>query len=294
MDALFAQRLAGAVYSLTYDGFEYVPLLPGNGGSLQASSGMDIEPGEPYVIENPNEAGNNEDNNGATTSVWTEAAASDTTVYTSCQMAYWYPPGTLTDGINVQGSVMVARGWDGANKVSDTVFNKRVTALGPGVLKFTCSFVLPARHRSAVFEPLAFYTAGILENVHLLKPTTTELYTGGGIYSQKAGGDANVRAVMLADPDGLRAAGATVTGWPWKMRARHADPNYPMLKAIPFSSATWAPSLSKINFAWTAGKASNTEADATIPDGPWTFEFVIAVGALASVEAAMRTHAVFP
>lgn len=122
---MFAKRLAGAVWRMTYTdrkGKEHlvIPELAGNGGSLQVALAFDIPPGESPEIENPTEAGNHNDMFGKTTSKWLKAAASDSEVFTKSRMAYYYVPGEKVAS-SPKGSK--ARGDD---PVSDVVLKKRV------------------------------------------------------------------------------------------------------------------------------------------------------------------------
>lgn len=118
---VFAKRLAGAVYKMTWGKKLIIPELEGNGGSLQVALAFDVNLGESPEIENPTEAGSVRDVYGKTTSKWMRAASSGSEAFTESRLAYYYPPGDVVDS-----SPQKTRAR-GSSPLSDVFMKKRVS-----------------------------------------------------------------------------------------------------------------------------------------------------------------------
>lgn len=118
---VFAKRLAGAVFKMTWGKNLIIPEIEGNGGSLQVALAFDVNLGESPEVENPTEAGSHKDMYGKTTSKWMRAASSASEAFTETRMAYYYPPGDIVDS-----SLKKTRGR-GSSPLSDVIMKKRVT-----------------------------------------------------------------------------------------------------------------------------------------------------------------------
>lgn len=151
---VFAKRLAGAAWTMQWNGHDFVGVTEGNGGNMQSALCYDVTAGQSSEEENPTEAGNAKDYGGRTSSKWMEAARSANEFYTKCQMAYWIPPGTV-----VPSSPTKARGR-GIGILSDTYFSKRVT-IGykgfPNVVRYVMRFECDAPHWFTQIEVLTGY-----------------------------------------------------------------------------------------------------------------------------------------
>lgn len=118
---VFAKRLAGAVYRMTWGKNLIIPEIEGNGGSLQVALAFDVNLGESPEVENPTEAGSHKDMYGKTTSKWMRAASSGSEAFTESRLAYYYPPGDI-----VASSQKKTRAR-GSSPLSDVYMKKRVT-----------------------------------------------------------------------------------------------------------------------------------------------------------------------
>lgn len=118
---VFAKRLAGAVFKMTWGKNLIIPEIEGNGGSLQVALAFDVNLGESPEVENPTEAGSHKDMYGKTTSKWMRAARSASEAFTESRLAYYYPPGE-----KVASSAKQTRAR-GTSPLSDVYMKKRVT-----------------------------------------------------------------------------------------------------------------------------------------------------------------------
>ncbi len=162
---VFAKRLAGAVYRMTWKKHLVIPELESNGGSLQVALAFDIPLGESPEVENPTEAGNVRDVYGKTTSKWMRAAASDSEVFTETQMAYFYPPGDKVPSSD-RGSRARGRGL-----LSDTFIKKRVT-IGwhfSNVVNFDIHLRWSGDHYFANIQILTVYLSRDFDTLYLAK-----------------------------------------------------------------------------------------------------------------------------
>ena len=184
---VFAKRLAGAVYKMSWNGNSIIPELEGNGGSLQVALAFDIPLGESPEVENPTEAGCHLDNYGKTTSKWLEAASSASEVYTKSQMAYYYPPGQR---VASSPTKTVARG---SSPLSDVILKKRVV-IGwqfPNVVNFSIDLSWTKEHHFTQIQILAVYLSSDFRDVYLAK---------NGVAVRHVTGDPN-NLTKLSPPD---------------------------------------------------------------------------------------------
>ena len=173
---VFAKRLAGAVYSLEWEGHTIVPKLEGNGGSLQTALAFDIVSGESSETENPTEAGSVFDSYGKTSSAWIATSVSDAgdEIYTKSRMAYWYPPGH-----EVMNSGMYARGTlDDYSGQSDVILRKRVR-VEENVIRYKIKLTWTEDHFFTQIQILALYVAREFDRVYTVHNGQPRRHTGG-------------------------------------------------------------------------------------------------------------------
>ena len=163
---VFAKRLAGAVWNMRWKGHEFVGETMGNGGSMQSALTYDVVVGQSSEEENPTEAGNVHDYGGKTTSIWEEAARSDTEVFTKTRMAYYYPPGEVPLSSEKKAKAR------GVGVLSDTTISKRVS-IGfrgfPNVVNYHITFECPSKHWFVQFEALTGYMPRAFDKIYTVK-----------------------------------------------------------------------------------------------------------------------------
>ena len=271
---LFAARLAGAVYSMTWKGHEFVQALPGNGGSQQSALAYDLPLGETPEVENPTEAGSWHDGLGKTTSRWTEAAASDAEMYTKCQMAYFFPPGEIPFS---SARRTVARG---VGPVSDTWLTKRVS-IGwrgfPNVVNYRLKFECPSPHWFTQVEVLTGYMPRAFGKMYVVEAGGRPRALPGGMYVTPA--PSTPLPIIVAKTDdvalGVLAYAAPSNGtypWsPWYMIDAQSD------TAVGTTVQTPAP-MTKWNVVWHGG--SQLVTTKRVP-ASMTFGVALVIGSVA-------------
>lgn len=151
-------RLAGAIHSVTWRGFEFIDSLD-HGRQLQSASNLDLGTAIAAETFNPTEAGARDDGAGPTsTSRLLHLLAVGNQLQTTTQMAFWLPPGGTSGGVMAKNTT----------KLSNHLLTKRVT-IGyrhlPQVLDYRVAFHLPVGefHRHAVFEAVTGYMPAAFE-----------------------------------------------------------------------------------------------------------------------------------
>lgn len=194
---VFAKRLAGAVWTLRCNGYDFVGVTEGNGGNMQSAISYDVPPGTSNEEENPTEAGNVTDYGGKTSSRWVAAAMSANEMYTRCQMAYWIPPGTP-----VQSSESKAKAR-GSGVLSDTFLSKRVT-IGyknfPNVIRYAIQFECATPHWFAQVEVLTGYMPSDFKQIYTVENGGVAKRFSGSKYS-KSPPDAAVPIIVAKSSD---------------------------------------------------------------------------------------------
>lgn len=244
----FAKRLAGAVWTMRWRGHDFVGVTEGNGGSQQSALGYDLPPNESPEVENPTEAGSVNDNAGATTSQWTEAARSGTEMFTRTRMAYFIPPGAV-----VPSSPFRTRGR-GASGLSDTTLTKRVSIGHRGhanVVRYVLHFQASRPHWFAQIEALTGYMPDAFSQLYTVENGRARRQPGT---QYRASPPAPAHPIILAKSAGVALG----------VYADAAPPN-PLYRPSPWYSAdtrahgghepgTLRPvSFSKWNVVWQTG-----------------------------------------
>ncbi len=146
-------RLAGAIHSLTWNGQEFIDSVD-HGRQLQSASSFDCAQKIPFWAEcyNPTEAGSRADGTGKTsTSRLLKIKATETSIETRTQMAFWLKPTEKSDNRPALNKEIL----------SDHILTKSVT-IGyqkfANVLDYKVTFAVPKEHHTyGQFEALTGY-----------------------------------------------------------------------------------------------------------------------------------------
>ncbi len=145
-------RLAGAIYSLTWNGKEFIDSSD-HGRQLQSASNFDADSEFTGETHNPTEAGSLHDGAGdGSTSRLLHYLAKDNQLQTTSRMAFWLRPGELAAGHPAKNTP----------ELSNHLLTKRVT-IGyrdqPNIISYDVTFGVPIgeSHRYAQFEALTGY-----------------------------------------------------------------------------------------------------------------------------------------
>lgn len=273
-------RLAGATWSMTYRGQELILPQPGNGGSLQSACAFDVRPGTSPEAENPTEAGNVNDNAGATSSEWKvcRVNADHTEAYTETLMAYFWPPGRPMESGPDRGPPR------NTSVLSRVTLAKHLVFLAPDLLRYTVAFCLPADepHWFAQVEALTGY----------MHPSTlpcrwkvaAERGRGGpfAAWTPVPSGDAPAarpgtpaEGMVYASRGGAFAFGVAAVDWPPGGHVYAGD------EAAPPWAGTWQDPY-KWNYVHHFNAQVSPE-DSRIPTGALGYSFLLATGDLERV-----------
>lgn len=163
-------RLAGAVHSLTWGGQEFIDSTD-HGRQLQAACSFDA--GSNFWAEayNPTEAGSRDDGAGPkSTSVLLHSTATEDSLQTTTQMAFWLAPGQNSEGHPAKN----------ATRLSNHLVTKRIQ-IGipdlPNVVRFDVTFHVPIgeRHSFAQFEAVTGYMPAEFRDFGKFNPASGEL-----------------------------------------------------------------------------------------------------------------------
>jgi hypothetical protein len=283
--AVLAPRLAGAVYSVKWNGRVVVPELEGNGGSLQTAVGFDVPVGESPEVENPTEAGSEEDNYGRTTSEWLRAAVSQEgdEAYTRTRMAYWIPPGQ-----RVPSSPRRTRAR-GSSPVSDVVLRKRVSLEdgddGTVVMRYRIRLDWKERHWFTQVQILAVYLAREFDSLYVVNGKGRATRRDIGSFSSSppdearpiivaASRDAAVGLVALRSPQGTYASD-TMPWYTASFAGGHKD----------YGEGLREVDLTAISAVWHGG--SQLDETAEVPRRV-SFEIALVFGSVKAVARQVR------
>lgn len=208
IEIMFAKRLAGGVFSMKWNGQEFVEPVMGNGGSQQSAMSLDIPVGWGSEVENPTEAGNRNDNGGVTSSKWLETRVGRNSVYTKTQMAYYIRPGDVVDTSAVRTRAR------GISPVSPITLQKTVTVPGPSLVHYDITFTIPsAAHYFAQFEILCGHLPRAFDQIYLFKRATGEAVRfRGNNYPGRAENPED--PVIMTTAGGTHGIGVWCYAWP--------------------------------------------------------------------------------
>ena len=163
-------RLAGAIHSLTWNGQEFIDSTD-HGRQLQSASSFSSDGKHWAEAFNPTEAGSRNDGAGPTsTSRLLHSIATEHSLQTTTQMAFWLAPGQKSEGHSAINTT----------KLSNHLLTKRVQ-IGqpdlPHVIRYDVAFTVPVgeRHTFAQFEALTGYMPETFRSFWTFRPTTGEL-----------------------------------------------------------------------------------------------------------------------
>lgn len=163
-------RLAGAVHSLTWNGQEFIDSAD-HGRQLQSASSFSSDGKHWAEAFNPTEAGSRDDGAGPiSTSRLLHSVATEDSLQTTNQMAFWLSPGQKSDEHPAINST----------RLSNHLLTKRVQ-IGlpdlPHVIRYDVTFTVPLneRHTFAQFEALTGYMPEAFRSFWTFRPQTGEL-----------------------------------------------------------------------------------------------------------------------
>lgn len=218
-------RLAGAIDSLTWNGQEFINSTD-HGRQLQSASNFDA--GSKFSGEtfNPTEAGSRFDGAGPkSTSRLLHLIATDNTLQTTNQMAFWLRPGDKSDGILAKNK----------QALSNHLLTKRVT-IGyrdlPNVIQYDVTFGLPIneQHKYAQFEAVTGYMPPGFSRFLTFDPqtgTTQPISDGPGEQGFP---------IIMAKPSGSHAMGVYSPDFP---PAAFAKSGYGRWRFVPQKVVKW-------------------------------------------------------
>ncbi len=163
-------RLAGAIHSLTWNGQEFIDSAD-HGRQLQSASSFSSDGKHWAEAFNPTEAGSRDDGAGPTsTSRHLHSIATEHSLQTTTQMAFWLAPGQKSEGHPAINTT----------KLSNHLLTKRAQ-IGqpdlPHVIRYDVTFTVPIseRHTLAQFEALTGYMPEAFRSFWTFRPATGEL-----------------------------------------------------------------------------------------------------------------------
>ncbi len=250
-------RLAGAIDSLRWKGFEFINSTD-HGRQLQSACSFDNTPSANPETFNPTEAGSRDDGAGPnSTSQLRELSARGNHLHTKTRMAFWLKPGERSEG-------QLARN---TNVVSDYMLTKDVT-IGfqrwSQALDYRVTFSLPtnATHTLAQFEALTGYMPELFDAFYRFNPKT------GKLEPLSRGPGEIADPVVLATADGRFAMG--------------------IFSITPPTAFTRGPGYGRWLFDWARVVKWNcvfrVQNPAGIPAGDYTYRMLVPIGTLAEVE----------
>lgn len=256
-------HLAGAVYKLTYGTTEFVKPVAIVGASMQTALIYD----SPAL--NPTEAGCGDCDSftARSSSQLLEVRRADRAVYTSTRAAYFNPPGkTLRFGAPTANDVVL----------SDTVINKRIEFVRPGVVEYTVGVVVPPqKYYFSLLEVLCVWCprAACQTMDVLIDGAWTAMPDAADLYWIDLPNQPKCRGLAMSDAAGGRALGVRLLEWP--RGAKWESPRY----GTPDSDAAWR--------KWSITHRINATKDETyrIPGGAYTWKIQLVFGPLARVKA---------
>lgn len=164
------RRLAGAIHSLTWNGEEFINSVD-HGRQLQSAANFDVGTRMTGETFNPTEAGSRNDGAGSTsTSRLLHLVATENSLQTTTQMAFWLAPGQTSGGHLAKNKVLL----------SNHLLTKRVR-IGvenlPNVIQYDVTFSLPIseRHNYAQFEAVTGYMPSKFDKFWAFDPESSKL-----------------------------------------------------------------------------------------------------------------------
>jgi hypothetical protein len=285
---VLARRLAGGVWSMTWNKHEFVSPEMGNGGSQQSALSLDIPVGRSSEEENPTEAGMAGYHGGGSTSQWIEARTNATGAYTRSKMGYYIKPGDPVGGTPGIART-VARG---KGPLSPVTLAKRVD-IGykgfPNVVNYTLQFTIPTVHWFIQFEILTGYMPRDFNMLYYFDGTNA-VPVNAAMYRPQAG--QQHRHVIVAKS---RECALGVVCHTWPKNGRFKFPWYKIDAMNPSGHLPWdkgqfpagtSSKLTKWNVVWHAG-AQDKPGDKR-HTGTYTFGVALVLGTLDQVVATLR------
>ena len=189
-------RLAGAIHSLTWNGWEFIDSFD-HGRQLQSAANFDLGGTLRDEAFNPTEAGCERDGDGPTsTSRLISFSASGAGLQTVTRMAFWLPPGRRAGG----------RIAANTTAVSDHLLRKDMQIGVPGfphAIRYAVTFTVPPgeRHTRGTFEALTGYMPPAFRTFHALGDD-------GSLEPLSAGPGEQRHPVIISTATGSHAMGA--------------------------------------------------------------------------------------
>ena len=256
-------RTAGAIYSLTWNGREFIDAAD-HGRELQSACSFGRGTWKDFWAEayNPTEAGSRRDGAGpASTSRLLSYRAASNELATAIQMAYWLRPGERSSGHPALNT----------NALSGHVVSKRVR-IGVGaasnVIEYLATFSVPTNERATIaqFEALTGYMPAEFSAFWRFDREAQRLV------ALDDGPGEQADPVVLATPDGACAMGIWSPDQPSKgfEHAGYGRFRFPECRVVKWNCV--------FRYVDPAG----------IRPGDYTFRMFVVVGTRADVEQNMR------
>lgn len=254
-------RVAGAVHSLTWRGYEFIDSAD-HGRQLQSASNFDCDSKFFAETFNPTEAGSMSDGDGeVSTSRLLHFVHGKNWLQSTTQMAFWLQPDEQSGGHPAKNQT----------NLSDHLLTKRVQIGIPGfenVIRYDVTFSTPLgeQHRLAQFEVLTGYMPIAFRRFHALS------LVDGNLSDLDDGPGEQQHPVIVSTADGKYAMGALAV-------------------AAPVGESWSGPTYGR--FAFDAQKVTKWNVVSrlrdrhTVPAGDYSFQVLVVVGSLPEVHATL-------
>ena len=257
-----ANRFAGAVYSITWRGKEFVDSAD-HGRLLQSAASFDNTPEAGPETFNPTEAGSRRDGDGPrSTSQLLGVGKLGGTLMTRTRMAFWLAPGERSAG-------QLARNPEPLSRHILTKYVTIGTDGAPNVIDYSVAFEVPEGepHTTAQFEALTGYMPAEFSSFYRFVRETGQIE----LLSDGPGEQAD--PVVFSTPDGRYAMGIICTE-PASPRAQ--GPGYGRFRFVEEKVVKW-------NCVFRVRDG--------VPPGPHRFRMFVPMGTRDDVVNAMRALA---
>jgi len=259
-------RFAGAIFSLTWKGKEFIDCAD-HGRELQSASSFDLDVNGNSEVFNPTEAGSRDDGAGATsTSRILECMASGAGLKTLTQMAFWLQPGETSGGRTAVNSAALS-----THRLAKEV---RIGARGlPNVIDYAVTFTLPSdeAHHYAQFEALTGYMPAELSRFWRWDAKSGKLQPLAGGPPAEPGPAEQNDPIVFSTEDGSHAMGIFADPTPGS-----TGPSYGRFRFIPERVTKW-------NCVFRIKRPEG------VPAGEYRYHMLVPVGTLTDVETALAT-----
>ena len=284
-----AKRLSGGVWTMSWNGHEFVSPEMGNGGSQQSAIALDIPVGHSSEMDNPTEGGRGY-HGGVSTSEWLEARSDGREAFSKQRMGYYVKPGETVESVH-QGRVIKSKAR-GTGLTSNVVLSKRVS-IGykgfPHVVNNMITFDMPSVHWFMQMEILCGHMPRAFDKIYTFDGSKA-VKVDGKVYRPEAG--IKLKHIIMAKDESC-ALGVMCHTWPsngtfqypWYLVDAQTPAGHLPWDKGQYPAGTVAP-LSKWNVVWHAGR-QDVQNDKR-HTGKYTFGVALILGTLDTVVDTLR------